>query len=637
MKKIIALIGMALFSTVVSAQINPNIYSANAIPKELLTPTTNAVIRKLEVSYELSDKGTSVEKEHKIVTILNERGKRHGEAYFGYDKFNSIEDIEATFYDANGKLVRKLKNKDIKDVKPFQEGIDDGRYKILEFPHLPYPYTVEYTVETRSKQTMFYPNWYPQTDNNDAVENATFTVTMPQGVPLRYKEINLNYGVEKVANTYKWTLHNVKSFREEPFSADILKYLPHVVTAPNEFEIGGYKGKMESWEGLGMFINTLNKGRQDLNPLVKDKIRKLVADCTDDTCRIEKIYEYLQNTTRYFSIQLGVGGYQTISATDVDKAKYGDCKGLSNYMIAMLDVVGIKGLHVLLNRGQGSTDKERMLTDFPNAQFNHMMACVPMKNDTMWLECTNQTTAAGSLESSDDDRSVLVITPEGGKVSRTTRYDEKINIEQREIEITVNTEGGAKVISKTQYRGLSQDFIVMYLGEQTNEDKKKIMYEQLKINNFEIKELNFNKVKKPKPYVEETLVLDVKNLASVSGKRLFLPFNLFSKWEKIPSLDSVRLFEVQADLRGFTEQDNINLTLPEGYKLESKMPPLSIETVFGNYELKISGEGSKLVLSRKFVLNSKIQPKEKFGDLVEFFKNVVKADKMKLILVKTGS
>ena len=102
-------------------------------------------------------------------------------------------------------------------------------------------------------------------------------------------------------------------------------------------------------------------------------------------------------------------------------------------------------------------------------------------------------------------------------------------------------------------------------------------------------------------------------------------------------MDSVRLFEVQADSRGFTEQDNINLTLPEGYKLESKMPPLSIETVFGNYELKISGEGSKLVLSRKFVLNSKIQPKEKFADLVEFFKNVAKADKMKLILVKTGS
>jgi hypothetical protein len=300
----------------------------------------------------------------------------------------------------------------------------------------------------------------------------------------------------------------------------------------------------------------------------------------------------------------------------------------------MLDVVGIKAHHVLLFRGSESWEKERMQPDFPAVYFNHMMACVPMKNDTMWLECTNQTTAAGFLESSDDDRNVLVITPEGGKVAHTTRYDEKSNVERRDVKITLNTEGGAVVTSKTQYKGLSQDYHIA-LDQVNPELQKKVMYERLKINNFEIKEMRFDKIKKPKPYIEENLTLDVKSLASLSGKRLFLPFNLFSKWEKTATLDSTRLFEVQADSRGFTEDETINIALPEGYSLESKTGPLSIESVFGNFDLKISVEEKILIINRKLVVNSKVQPKESFVKLVEFFKAVAKADKTKLVLVKT--
>ena len=636
MKKILfTVLTVSMLCTYTRAQVLENIYSAYAIPKELLTNSTNAVVRKFDLSYEVKDLTQAIEKEHKIVTILNEKGKGHGEPYFRYDKFNIIEDIEANFYDANGKLVRKLKKKDIKDVKAFEEGIDDSRYKQIEFPHLPYPYTVEYTVETRSKQTMFYPQWLPQTDNNDAVENATLTITMPEGSSLRYKELNLQHKVEKTGNTYKWYLDKVKSFRIEPFTPGMIKYLPRVILAPKDFEMSGYKGQMDSWKSLGLFQNNLNKDRQELTPIVKEKIKKMVADCPNDSCKIEKLYEHLQNTTRYFSIQLGVGGWQPISATDVEKAKYGDCKGLSNYMIAMLDVVGIKAHHVLLYRGSDDNDKERMQTDFPGVYFNHMMACVPMQNDTMWLECTNQTTAAGFLESSDDDRNVLVITPEGGKVSKTTRYDEKENTEQRAVLMTLNTEGGALVTVETKYKGLTQDYILMRLDDMSEEAKKKDLYERLKINNFEIKEMRFDKVKKPKPYVKENLILDVKNLASVSGKRLFVPINLFSKWDKVPSSDSTRQFEVQAHSRGFTEDEKISIVMPDGYTLESKSQPLSIESLFGSYDLIMTTEGNKLSITRKFVLNNKVQPKEHFSKMVDFFKAVAKADKTKLVLVKT--
>src|SRR4051794_3214880 len=48
---------------------------------------------------------------HYANTVLNEAGNDHAEYVSHYDKFNSINYISATLYDAYGKEVRHLKTK----------------------------------------------------------------------------------------------------------------------------------------------------------------------------------------------------------------------------------------------------------------------------------------------------------------------------------------------------------------------------------------------------------------------------------------------------------------------------------------------------------------------------------------------
>lgn len=82
---------------------------------------------------------------------------------------------------------------------------------------------------------------------------------------------------------------------------------------------------------------------------------------------------------------------QPIAAADVNRTGFGDCKGLSNYMRAMLTELGIPSVYTVI-----STTNRRLLADFASAnQNNHVILQVPLPNDTLWLECTNPTLPLG--------------------------------------------------------------------------------------------------------------------------------------------------------------------------------------------------------------------------------------------------
>src|SRR4030095_3800912 len=136
----------------------------------------------------------------------------------------------------------------------------------------------------------------------------------------------------------------------------------------------------------------------------------LVKDAPSESEKIKRIYEYMQNNFRYVSIQLGIGGYRPFSATFTDQKKYGDCKGLSNYMKAALKSVGIKSHIAIIN---AQYNAEPVDPDFPANNFNHAILCVPGK-DTIWLECTSSSAEFGKLGTFTENRNALLVTENGG-------------------------------------------------------------------------------------------------------------------------------------------------------------------------------------------------------------------------------
>lgn len=625
-KPFLALCLTLLFYSTGTAQA---MYPFAEIPAELL-PGADVVVREYDLRFDVLSEGEALETEHKVVTLLNDAGaKREGDQAFYYSKFSKIEDIEAAVYDAAGQLVRRMKKKDIEDVKIPEYFVNDTRYKVLRLPARAYPYTIEYTVVSRHTSLMFYPAFSPQEYPSASVQHAHFQVNMPAGMEVRVKTTNLPHGALKGKNN--WEFNNIQPYKTDAFAPLGYNSAPRVLTAPNTFQFGGYSGNMASWESYGAFMQNINQTQRDLPESTKAQLQTMVADCPDRACKVRRVYEYLQENTRYFFIGLGIGGWQPAAAADVDRFKYGDCKGLSNYTVAMLEAVGIPAFYTIIRAGE--KEQASQYPDFPNAWFNHIIVCVPNGPDSIWLECTSQTESFGFLGDFTDNRPALLVTPEGGKLVHTPVYDEKVNITQRTTTVNISADGSATLQSDENYAGLAQEIPAALEGFH-DEVRKQYLYKLLNINNFEIDSLTITRQKTLVPSAGMRLSLRLPKIASVSGKRMFLPANLLASKISIPASDSTRTAPVQAHSRGKTEEDNLVFVLPEGYRLEGSPEPVRVDCAFGSFEMRVTGGQGNVTIHRKLVMNSSIQPKEKMGELVSFLKAVAKADGGKLVVVK---
>ena len=69
---------------------------------------------------------------------------------------------------------------------------------------------------------------------------------------------------------------------------------------------------MSNWQKYGEWQYRLLDGRDLLTEPFRAKLHELTAHCTTDRDKVKAIYDYLAKTTRYVSIQLGIGGLQPL-------------------------------------------------------------------------------------------------------------------------------------------------------------------------------------------------------------------------------------------------------------------------------------------------------------------------------------
>lgn len=612
-----------------------NEYPVFTIPQAMLKHA-NAVKRAEEIRFELKSIRQAKYYRKVVYTILNEKGDDYAEVVQPYDKILWEEpSIQGTLYDALGTKLKTTRKSDIRDYSNVDEGTlaANDRVRTHNFYHKVYPYTVEYIIEQDYNATMFFPGWIPCPASLLSVESSVMTVVVPEGESFRYKAVNgagepqiRNDGGKKI---YEWSLKQFPAFRGEYAAPVVTEITPAVLMGPARFYIEGYEGEMNTWKEYGAFVQSLKKDKLELPPAVKQKVHELTDGLKDVRTKTDVLYQYMQQHTRYISIQLGIGGWQPFPASFVAERKYGDCKALTNYMHALLKEAGIPSGYTVIK-----TRNKYFYPDFPSSQFDHVILCVPQPKDSIWLECTSQTLPAGYLSSFTHDRYAVFVNEEGGHLVRTPTYGKEQNLQVRTIKAEVNVESSSlNISSSTVYKAMQQDQLHSLLKSLTKEKLLEHLKQELDLPHYDVLSFDYQQFPGAIPALKEHLQLVAENYFQVSNRRLFISPNILSRSTRKPSADTTRKFPVVLDY-SYTDIDSVEIQIPAGYTAEAVPKDQSIVSRFGTYTTETKVLPGKILYFRKHIQHAGTFAPADYKEMVVFFDQLYKADRSKVVLVK---
>lgn len=590
------------------------------------TASLDAVVVSNETDLVLDRSGRLRERVRLEVQILTPAGRdRFGTLVVGYDTFRRIRSMSGELLNGNGDSVRRLRRRDIED-HPASDGFSlytDSRLQVAHLHHAVYPHTVVWTYEVDHDGLLNWPSWRPQT-GRAPVLHAQLSVTIPEGTPFRFypERVDIEPTTEssRGMQTYVWT----GAFGEpvlEPFGPSRWDQLPAVHLSTDAFSMAGHAGSLASWSGLAAWYGALSAGRGDLPASARADVQALVMGIESPRERAEAVYRYVQQRTRYVSVQLGIGGWQPFSADYVHERRYGDCKALVNYLHALLREVGIASFPALIG-----VDRPDLDPDFPRNAFNHVVLYVPLGPEELWLEATSSTAPPGFLGSGSEDRWVLVVEEGGGHLRRTPAGEAAFNRQARTMEATLRADGVLEVSEQTQFGGQQLSRVRNALTTRSGRDREDWWLNQTSLS-VEGLELDID--------VVQGDVLGaryrVPRYAVRAGSRLFVRPNVAERWTRTPPSVAERTQPVHLGYR-FHDIDAVRITLPTGFRIEALPEPVEIEMPFGRYAMSVQEDEGALVYHRELVVHEHRLPAEAYDDYRAFIEAVVRADDAQVAL-----
>ena len=627
MKKI--LFSVCLFLAFIDA--SSQVYLFDSIPVNLKR-RSDAVIRSEQCLFKIIKPGNAVMKIKKAVTLLNDDSKSYRLLRIYYDKFSKVNFIRGAVYDEKGKMIKALGMNDVFDISAITGSsfYSDDRMKVLLFPLYKYPYTIEYEYEQEYSSLINYPAWNFQDSPDVSVERSGIQYVVPGDMKLRYFGENLKNKVDSVIEPgqkiYTWQEENLPVIITHQNYSNTKDSIPTLYTAPLDFEYGGIKGSMSSWKTFGDWVFNLKKGLDVLPESEQTKVAEIISKTQDTRDRVRLIYEYVQSRTRYVSVQIGIGGFKPADATAVAKNGFGDCKALVNYTMALLKAAGINSLYTLVLAG----GERQVNKNFVDNHFNHVILCVPIQKDSVWLDCTSQTLPFNYLGDFTSDRYALLVTPEGGKMVRTPGFDKVTNMVKRTGSVYLNILGTSTGKISNSYSGNTYGNASLLFNMNSEEEMKRYLVSVLRFPDFNITSVSYTENKSETPTANLIYGININNFAAISGARLFFsPSVTFGEFlQDSPSGLDIKDSQITTD--------SISYNLPLGYKVEFLPADIKVENEFGKFSYNLKVNNDKVIYRRYFEIKRGTIPIGKFIEFRSFINSIAKTDREKIILTKSS-
>lgn len=606
-------------------------YAVSEIPEEL-KKDANAVVRQNLSQYTINSVDDIDIVDTEVLTIFNKAGEKYSRVYIPYTKTLRINDVKIKLYNSEGKVTKTYSKKDLNDQSHSgqSEMYGDDRVLFTDIMGISYPYTLEIVYKASTSNTIFLPTISPFYDFNVAIESTGIEIINKSGIKLRKKITENSYAKTEVSGDdshlnvfYK----NIPATKEEMYSPSMSIILPKSEFALDQFSLEGKKGNFTSWADFGKWYNTLLDPVSQITPEIQQEVNSLnLKGSTEE--KVKTIYQYMQSKTRYVNISIGIGGWQPMSADAVRKKGYGDCKALTNYMRVLLKAAGIPSYYSVIYMDETPKIFDK---DFPKMDGNHVILCVPTEKGNIWLENTSQKIAFDHLGYRTMDRNVMMVKDNNVEIIETPKSLAENNKEILRIKANISADNNLDVTSNFSYTGGLYDMSMglLSLTPVEQKDALKHRYDNLQFSNIDIQNLINDR---NSGQINFDLNFNAVNYSKSLGSDIY--------FRAIPFLDSDFYLE-NADRKmpveipfGFTDDYEIEYTIPATHKFSETIAPVKIDSEFGSFSMEFIPQDKKLLVRRKFMLKKGVFAADKITDYINFRKKTNKIDHTKILITK---
>ena len=566
-----------------------------------------------------------------VTTILNEQGRQFALFSCSCSKNDKLTSFKGLVTDGSGRVIRKIKESELKRTEYSQYLAVDDYQMYFDYTPPVYPITITYEWTMESHDNLIeFPMFCPQANYDISVKKASYKLTAPKSMAVRHALQNIDQAVS-IDDSGKYTLvltlelHDMPALKKEPYSRPLRERLPMAYFAPTNFSYYGTEGNLSSWNDYGKWEYSLINGSESLPEAVCQELHQLTDGLKTDREKVETLYRRLGESTRYVAILLGIGGQRPASAASVAKSGFGDCKGLTNYMRAMLKEVGIASHYTTI-----STVNRRLLKDFASVgQMNHVILEVPLAGDTLWLECTNPQLPMGYVHEDIAGHDAVEIGETGGRLVRLPVYADNLNRMHSTVRVLLQGDGSAQV-SLTQKSEKQQYEHLTPLLTLDQKDRQKVLLRMLRVPQAEISQMDISEEQEA---INIQADVQSQKYANATGQRLFVPVCPLHQGYSAPVANGERQEDVYMSM-GYLDEDDITLTIPDGYEIEAMPKSVVIDKPFGSFAFAVVPNGGEIRIMNRLLMKSGTFDKSQYPELTAFIKTVAGAYGQKIVLKK---
>ncbi|HVZ16443.1 MAG TPA: DUF3857 and transglutaminase domain-containing protein [Terriglobales bacterium] len=602
---------------------------------------TDAVVLLSEETDTVTAPDEHIEHYRRIVKILRPAGRDEGElsVWIGHDE--KLISIHAWSIDAAGHEY-ELKDKDfISHSNVYYAMYSDIYRKSAIAPAAAPGTTVVFEYEIKRSDYFNELSWTPQ--ENIPVCRAILTVQLPKGWEL--KDYWSGEGSAKSAsggsNSWQWVKTDLPAIEDEPRR-------PARTALAGRLTIQLYTADHPlgaNWAAVAKWADGLFRAQRTTSPDMAVKVDELTRGKTDFDAKVRAITEFVQTEFRYYAIEIGIGGFQPHPASEVFKARYGDCKDKANTLSTLLSLAGIGSVPVLIH-----TDRGVVRPEMPSTHFDHAILAIELPADIpteryptvvttksgkryVIFDPTDEWMPFGEVRSELQDSYALLVTESGGELIRVPVLKPDASQLIRSAKLKLTPEG---TLSGEVREQLTGDFAEeIRIGTQaTNQQQQLQYYERLaagSLKNAAVDGLSFDGLKQLSAPIDVHYSISAQRYAQIAGPLLIVRPRVLG--EKSIALDNKpRKYPF---VLGYTcrQTDEFELQIPDGYVVDDKPDPVSIDTPFASYKSKVEVSGSRLRYSREYVTKSLELPADRMNEL-RAFETRIAADENSAVVFK---